>query len=443
MRWASVTVSLLALLGLSGCPAPCDDCFPCAAPPPVIADQPVLMLVGQEMQVNFPEAIASEPCGNTLENRPTSAISEVTGPDGALIPSEVTFDGPGSPPAPVLRFTPRQPGAHHLLVLFSPAGGLHQLDIFAALDRSAGLTTHQLSSTSCTSLERTLQGAWVCDSQVLRGDALVQQFEGARLAVAGDVVWVVDVTRLLRMVDTGSTLTQTGSLSYSYRSIEFVLPGQDEILVLSDDLIMRYDHLNARVTTGITERTTLPVGSDTPPRILLREGNRLGVVRRNPLVQGGVVEVCSYLIRPDEIARTPEDCQPVTGLEVIGFEPNALWTADASFDVLPSTIRRWVWAGGRLTEQGVLSLRGDFQLVISRPQRNTMVPVVRPLHTFSRATPLTAVVAWSPARQALVLEHLDTQAVDPLASPSLYWGRIPLLSTRNDTRIRVRPNSPP
>jgi hypothetical protein len=174
-RRLAFAVSLL--FGLTGCPdnGP-EDCFP--PPPSIQQEQPGIVLVGRQVRLNI-RASSSLGCDSAF---PKSVTAEIEGPDGARVANQIELAQFSS--SAVLQFTPERPGPYHLLVAFSPEGGIQQFDLNAGLDRSAEAPSHTLSKT-CENVERTLQGAWVCDTSVLRGSTLLGSFEGSRLAEPG------------------------------------------------------------------------------------------------------------------------------------------------------------------------------------------------------------------------------------------------------------------
>ena len=104
-----------------------------------------------------------------------------------------------------------RPGPHHLVVAFSQVGGLHPLDLHTAQNRSAEVPRKSFLRT-CETLERTTKGAYACGTSVLRGSTLLRSFSGAKLAIAGGVLWVVDSLSIRRPVP------PTALLSFLYVS---------------------------------------------------------------------------------------------------------------------------------------------------------------------------------------------------------------------------------
>ena len=397
---------------------------------------PGIILAGQQATLQvFPT-----PFSSCEVPPPTSVVAEVEGPSGELLPSQITL-GPPDWPA-ILEFTPVQPGRHHILAAFSHSGGLHQFELQAALDRSAQSTIESLP-TGCGSLERTLQGAWVCDSEVVRDGRSVGAFSGARLAVAGDVIWVVDGETVWRYLDNGSTLVLTGSFKHERGGPEFLLAAPSELTVLHPHELVPYTFQDGVVISGDAApwaRPNGPIGPEGPYGVLLREGDRLATVTRSPNGSEFNVEVCPYQLLSGQLQSTAGGCPRLPG-EIIGFEPGVLWTKTPPTvnggRPLPAFIYRWLWTDGQLVEQGVLPLaeRIDF---LAQPLRHTAaVPLVQDVSP-GGPPPITAVVSWSPERKVLLLECLDAEIYHPWASPSFYWG--PKLGDplQGPTRIRIR-----
>jgi hypothetical protein len=334
-----------------------------------------------------------------------------------------------------------------ILVEFAPRGGLHQLDVHAARDLTTEVTSQSLSQL-CNSLERTLQGAWACDSTVLRGTETLGAFSGARLAVAGDVIWVVDSSSVRRYVDTGTVLTLTGTTPRSATGIEFLLAAPNELVVLLNNSLILYTFQDGALTPGEATswvRPTSAIMLESPYGVLLRDGNQLAVATRGNSSSNALVQVCPYQFLSGKFERTPVLCPLFQG-EIIGFEPGVLWTRDLP-TVDSSTrepnalqLRRWVWAGGQLAEQGSLSL-GIHAAVSDRPKfRSAVVPLVSnalldgniPPNS-PTIPPVSSVVTWSAQSQALVLDHLEEEITNGSASPELYWGQ---------TKVLLRPPTP-
>lgn len=437
-------LALVLLIGLTGCREDprVSDCADPFEPFQDLANPGIVRAGGPARVYALP--LGFHICANDGSNYPTSATAEVTGPAGEVLETQIELGTQIAVTA--VQFTPAQPGLHHVLVEFAPRGGLHQLDVQAAQDRTAETTSQSLPQL-CNSLERTLQGAWVCDSTVLRGAETLGSFSSARLAVAGDVIWVVDSSSVRRYVDTGTALTLTGTTPRSANEIEFLLAAPNELVALLNNSLILYTFQDGALTAGGATpwlRPVLPIMLESPHGVLLREGNQLAVATRTSSGDIPLFQVCPYQLISSRFERTPGTCSQFSG-EIIGFEPGILWTRDlpdtsSSTEPSPVQLRRWLWAGGQLTEQGSLSL-GTHVAVSDRPKmRSAVVPLVRntpPAGTIPPNSPsipfIPSVVTWSPQRQVLLLEHLDEEITNGFASPGLYWER---------TKVLLRPPTP-
>jgi hypothetical protein len=145
---------MFLLLGLTGCPdnEP-GNCVP--RPPSIQEKQPGVVVVGRQIRLTIQ---ASRPSGCASTPVASSVTAEIEGRDGAPVANQIAV-GP-SKATGELQFTPERQGLYHVLVSFSPEGGVHQFDLIAALDRSAEAPSETLSK-SCHNVERTLKGAWV------------------------------------------------------------------------------------------------------------------------------------------------------------------------------------------------------------------------------------------------------------------------------------------
>jgi hypothetical protein len=446
IRTFRLALCALVLLGLTGCSEDIDDppivCGVAPAPAPLPLPTG-LMMVGQKYTLSI---TPSSPGGcRTEPTHPTSATAEIDGPGGELVEGQLQLGGPNAPAT--LQFTPARPGPHHILVAFAQVGGIHQFDLHAVLDSSTTVPRSGLTW-RCDSLERTRQGAWVCDAAVLRGESLVRSFSNARLAVAGDVIWAVTSAGIERYVDTGTDLVPSGSLSHAQGAATFLLASEDELVVVHNGSLALYSFSGGTLVTAGAEpwtRPVIPVGAPGPYGVVLREGDQLAVVTREIVNSQSLVHVCPYQLVSSRPRRTSSACTQLTG-ETIGFEPRVLWTRDPPTmngnTVHQGLIHRWEWMGGRLVSRGSVSLGAHLRVVITSLQNPSHVPIVAADLGQSFSGRLTAVAAWSAERQAILFEHLDPDVTESHASPAFYWGRVAQTASSEVTRIRLRPQPP-
>jgi hypothetical protein len=428
------------LLGLTGCP---DE--PCNALPPFGASgaQSGVIMVGEQVRLFVSPQIQPN-CDGEIDSLPSSFSAEVYGPDNQPVPHQATFGTPSSTTG-TIRFTAEKIGRHHVFAAFDPVGGIQQFDLHAAVDRSAEAVLHPFPR-SCVSLERTRRGAWVCDTDFVRGELTVRQFTGGRLAVAGDTVWVVSNDVIQRFVDTGTDLVLTGSTP-AHGSIEFLLPTENELLVLHALTLERVSFNGTTLayagsapwSPGIS-----PFNTEGPQGVLLRVGDKVAVVtRRARSSLEDLSELCSYQLEGTGIVRTSESCQTFS-TRLIGYEPNALWTGEAStFSNSVSDVRRMEWTGTQLVEQAAFPLGTSLGLSTRiYMHRQSVVPVIIAPPTPSSPRSRPVVLVYSTERRSFALEYLDAEIQAPLASTTLIWG-LPLGATTGSAiRVRVRPPAP-
>jgi hypothetical protein len=431
-------------LGLGGCSEDTFDCIPSPGPITQPNQAPGVVVTGQRVRMKVTPASEVAGCGTLESSIPIAATAEIEGPDGQPVENQFTLVQRARTPS-TLEFTPQLPGPHHITVTFSHIGGLHQFDLHAAWDRSAEAANEPFPL-SCVSLERTSKGTWVCDTAVVRGSTLVQSFIGTYLAVAGDVIWVADSVRIQRYVDTGTNLVLTASYSHNHGPVEFLLASPDELTVLHSGFLESYFFSSGTLAgSGLSwTRPSQPVNTQGSYGVLLRDGARVGLVTRIPSKDTAAVQVCTYELAPGRIVPPQGTCPSVPG-ELIGIEPGVLWTRD-----LPASnpqgqnqglVRRWQWSDNQIREQGSISL-GPNATVFERPMKRwEAVPLVRNVATDSDIPVLTAVVAWSPQRKAVLLEHYDASLGGAFASRAFYWGSSSGTSATT-TRIRLRPPTP-
>lgn len=437
-------LALLALLGLSlsGCPGDSFDCLPSPGPINQIERAPGVVVTGKRVRMEVVPASESAGCGSLESSVPISATAEIEGPDGQPVENQFTLVQQSRTPS-ILEFTPEFPGRYHITVVFSHIGGLHQFDLHAARDRSAEAPNETLPRT-CDSLERTSKGAWVCGTFVMRGSTVVKSFPGTSLAVAGDVIWVVGSLSIQRYVDTGTDLVLSGSAQHGRGAVEFLLASPDELTVLHSGVLGSFIFSSGTLSSSSSTtwiRPPEPVNTRGSYGVLLRDGERLGLVTRTTDAGTLAVQVCTYELSPGSIISPQDRCPSVPG-ELIGFEPGVLWTRDVSaFDSqgLPQgLVRRWVWTEDQIQEAGSLSLGPNATIFDQSMRRGEVVPLVRNMVTDSNILDVTSVLTWSPQRKTLLLEHFDSPQGNVLASRAFYWGALSGASA-NSTRIRLRP----
>ncbi|WP_224245704.1 hypothetical protein [Hyalangium gracile] len=443
-RTLRLAVAASTLLGLSACSddaPPPPECFVIGSQPPPVTGLG-LFLSGQQVTVDVMPFSSS--CGID-DPQPTSVTAEVEGPSGEPVAHQIELGERGLPS--VLTFTPERPGPHHILVAFSQVGGIHQFDFLVASDRTAETSSTPLPGT-CGSLERTLQGAWVCDTRVLRDRTSARVFSSSsRLAVSGDVIWVVGSSTVERYVDTGTELLLTGSLSHLQSTPEFLVAVAEELVVLHQHSLVRYTFQDGDLEAGAAEPWTRPIAqiqSHSPYAALVRNGDWLAVATRARLGNDSAVQVCRHQLLSGRFQRAPGECLLLPG-EIYGFEPGILWTKDppvpAPSGLTMGLIRRWVWAQGQLQEQGSLSIGANIVPLATPLMRPSAVPIVARTDSALWKPYIAGVVTWVPRQKTLVLEALDTKLFSPYASHGFYWGT-EVSSSTSSTWVRIRPPVP-
>lgn len=434
-----------ALLGLAGCPdEPCfTDSIGLPGPPP-----PGVIVVGEEASMRVTPLVFGG-CGTENPESPQTLSVEVYGPDNLPVPSQSALGKPSRASATVT-FTPDKPGRYHVFAAFEPVGGIQQFDFYAARNRSAEAPVHTMNRL-CGAMERTRRGGWVCDSDFVRDGSVVRQFAGARLAVAGDVVWVVDGSQTQRFVDTGTALELTATLTGGAIPIDTLLASEAELLAIRSAGVDRivFDGTAALALKGsaIMPASNGTLGSTGLRGLLVRSGDQLMIVINTSTSSPSqpsnsfTSQACPYRIEPERILRTTDPCQTLTG-DVVGYEPGGLWVGTRfPFGEFLADLRWVEMAGGTLVEQASLPLGTNFETVKhSFSGRNTAVPVFA-----SPASPLSTrfqptMPVYAPDQRTILLEYLDSEMPQPSASTSLQWGAANGSGTT--LRIRVRPTTP-
>jgi hypothetical protein len=445
MKLFRILFLLGALLGLSGCPG--EPCFSDSIGMPGPASPGVIM-VGEETRTRVSPFVPGA-CGSENPESPRSLSVEVSGPDNLPVPNEAEL---GKPPraAATVTFTADKPGRYHVFAAFEPVGGIQQFEFYAARNRSAEAPLHTMALL-CGALERTRRGGWVCDSNFVRDGNIVQRFNGARLAVAGDVVWAVNGSLIQRYVDTGSALQLTATLTAGLSTTDALIASETELLALRTPGVDRivFDGTEALALKG---SAFIPVSSGTVGStglrgLLLRSGELLMVITNAPTNSTAqppnsfTSQACPYQIEPERILRTTDPCQTFTG-DVVGYEPGGLWMGTRfSFGEMLADLRWVELTEGKLVEQASLPLGMNFE-VVKRPftLRNTVIPVL--ISPGSQLQPRfrPTVPVYAPDERGIQLEFLDSEMPQPIASTSLQWGETN--SSSLGIRVRVRPTTP-
>jgi hypothetical protein len=433
---------LVALVGLSGCPNE-EPCFGSGVVSGQI--QPGMILVGEETTLRIAPNIVSG-CGPEEAPTPTSLTVEVYDPDNLPVEHDSRLGTPTTA-SNTIRFTARKPGRHHVFVAFDPVGGIHQFDIYAAMDHSKETTALTVQQ-QCTALERTQKGALVCDQDVIRNGTHVQRFANSLLAVAGDAVWVVNTSGIQRYVDTGSAFTLAQSLGDIHGTPLFLHATENELVVLYPSIVKLITVSGTGLFstgTALWTPSTTPISTPGPQALAVRAGERLGIVTRASAgtTQTPSYQVCPHRLENGRFVRTTEPCSSFRGV-LVGYEPNALWVGDPqTFTETDFTSLRYLqWTGTGLMEQASLPLGFNLKLR-TRPfySRQTAVPTIAAPASAVSPRALTTVAVYSADRRTVLLEYLGADLFEPSASQRLLWASQPA-GTPSGVTVRVRPSAP-
>ncbi|NTX10089.1 hypothetical protein HUA76_04785 [Myxococcus sp. CA056] len=436
----TLPLALAALLALPGCaqndePALCNLSLPGEAP----GIDPLLVPVGAPAAMRVDIATRTLQCesGKTAQ-APDTATAEVFDPENQLIPSEVSLQASGT--VATLSFTPTVVGRHHVILAFTPVGGIRQLGVYAASHWAGAPSPVTLPLPRCGQLERTAHGLWLCDGVALRSpsDRPLRLGTGATppdVAVSGNVVWVVGDGRVRRYVDTGSELELTGSLLLStttgVKVIQSRLASENELVVLDAELLHRFVFTD----TGVLESPTpafwatgqprIPFGLDSAVGLLVRaaEDQVLVVSQPGPIDNS---TACTFKVGADG-AFLPEGllCALVRGRPV-GMEDGILWTqVGVNIPTLNAgrMLHRWGISEGRLEERNALILDASIAVADAPLRGGFTVPALYAVPRKNTALTRPRVL---PDRSALGLELMPTNM--PLAegaratSPRFHWG---------------------
>ncbi|MBN1206056.1 MAG: hypothetical protein JXB05_14150 [Myxococcaceae bacterium] len=442
MKTLRLLFLLAAGMGLSGCPEP--PCFGGGGGNTGVPLQTSVVLMGEQVRLPIAPQFVSG-CGTGFDALPApSTLSvEISGPDNLLVEHQAKMGSPSTAVA-TIEFTPDKQGRYHVFAAFDPVGGIHQIDLYAARDRSAEAPLQSLPN-HCGALERTRRGGWLCDGAFMRDGTVLRRFTG-RVAVAEDVVWVATETSVQRFVDLGGTaLEPAGSLAHSQGSVEFLLGTPDELVLLHSTTLQRVTFDGTELSSTGTSSWQPDLSPLTPPGprgLLLRAGDHLAVVTSTSTSSstGLTNRVCPYQLEGGRFVRTATSCRTFAN-RVVGFEPAVLWMGTETFSGnVFSDLRRLEWGSTGLVEVASLPLGSNLELSTHAiGLRTSIVPVVNVPISSTSPRPRGTVAVYSPERRTLLLELLDSEIPQPLASSHLLWGPT---STSPTQRIRVRPSTP-
>ncbi|NMO15589.1 hypothetical protein HPC49_44150 [Pyxidicoccus fallax] len=388
--------ALLVLGGATACPTP-EPCFsgPQGQPP----TQERVFGMDQEVVLDVRATLTHACDPTTVEaRRPESVTVEVYDPENQPVPATAELSLAGA----TVRFTPTMRGRHHVLVAFAPVGSLHQLDVLVVEDhREAPRLAFFPSVTTCPYVDRTTQGTWLCGAKALREprEPLQQLATSSHptVAVAGDVVWVLDGNEVRRYVDRGSgPLAPTGTATLPLNAGTPRTPGPDsrgatpeELLLVRNGSLYRYTFsesggVASAPTTVLSfiDASSSMMGNDSTSALLLRTGARLLVVgsARDPRTFESRTVVCPYELDTLGAYAPVLDipCQAPEG-NVVGYEADVLWTTTTEFSAGQSkvTLHRYPAASGRLVAEGTLALNGGITAYPSSLRPGPILPILR------------------------------------------------------------------
>jgi hypothetical protein len=434
---------LVSLAGLSGCSE--EPCFGAGIVTGTMP--PTMILVGAETAFH---AMPSLPdfCRPEEVPTPTSLTVEVTDPDNQPVQHSARLGNPASTPG-TIRFTASKPGRHHVFIAFEPVGGIQQRDFHAAMDHSKTATALAVPQ-QCSALERTRQGAFVCDQDVLRDRIYLRRFtDDSLLAVAGDAVWMVNGSSVERYVDSGSAFTLTQSLGDIHGAPEFLLATENELVVFypySIKLLTVSGTGLFHTGTALWTPSNIPLSTSKAQVVAVRTGDRLGVVTR--IAAGSTIastyQVCPHRLQSGRFDRTTEPCPTFTGT-LVGYEPDGLWVANPQrFSQTEFTDLRYLqWTAAGLVEQASLPLDANLTLK-TRPfdGRQTAVPTLTASTSPVGPLPISALAVYSADRRSILMEHLGRELFEGTASQRLYWSSRSSGPPSDGLPVLVRPSAP-
>jgi hypothetical protein len=415
-RWPSLLLALVALGG-SGCPDP-GECFNTSTPQPPNRQ---LLQAGKEAFIDVSVGFTTQ-CQDVdgPSQVPESVTVEVHGPENQPIPATAELFPSGM--LARVRFTPPVTGRYHVLVAFAPVGSLQQFSVFVVEDRRQETPMARFGwASTCPYVDRTLQGTWLCGAMAVRepqGTSQSLANSAEQVVVAGDVVWVVEGSRVVRYVDTGTgPLVATGTAPYpppggpSGPALHARLATGDELLVATDPHLYRYTFsaeggLRSAPATQWGQQFSPGMGADMAAALLVRAGDRVLVVHR---VQDTTTfevrtQACPFRASTATGPYAPvqgQPCQRLAG-EVVGFEDGGVWTRSQAFSTNGSeeTLRRYAAVNGQLVEDGVLALDGQLLVNMGPLRPGAILPSL--FSSFGGGP--YAGPRWSPEKRTMELE---------------------------------------
>ncbi|MCP3099013.1 hypothetical protein LZ198_09020 [Myxococcus sp. K15C18031901] len=391
------------------------------------------------VRVDVASSLLTCDSGRTVQS-PDTARVEVYDPDNHLVDADVTMDVASQ--VATVRFKPALVGRHHVLLAFSPVGGIQQFGLYASEPWSGTETPVTLSLPRCTQLDRTARGLWLCDGVALREPTGRAQKLGSSsvppdVAVAGDIVWVVGDGRVRRFKDTGTgtDLELTGSVLQSPQApldnIQARLATETELVVLTTDMLVRFVFtadgvLTMSPPTPWQQPTGAAgtFGADNARGLLVRASERR--VLTVSLSSGDRSDICPFeLDAQGAYAFAQETCQSLRGRPA-GLEEGILWTQVGTrlgSSLEGRMLHRWGLEDGWLVEYGSLILDPSLEVPDAPLRAGFVVPTVL---TFPRNLATASLPRQLPGRLALGLELLPPTLPPSegarVTSTRFYWG---------------------
>lgn len=252
------------------------------------------------------------------ESEVTSAEVEVFDPTNSVIDAQTRVDADGTEflPTATVTFTPTQPGLHHLVVTFRPAGGRVQHDVLVAAD---GTKDERVVLPSVCRWVQKMGDDFVCNTHVYSRDG------GVRMTLPSDVVAIANADTLWTVADGGVWRMQTdGGVFVS--ALPSALTSGGQLLASDRDVFVTSGLASSAVPTAalvVADPPQVTELAEWTPSVAFRQGDVLGLVEAREDA-GFQSKMCTRSIVGASIIEG--GCTPGVGTSVAGGERNAFWT---------------------------------------------------------------------------------------------------------------------
>jgi hypothetical protein len=306
-------LTLLPLLG--ACPGPSPGvCQQVGGAPPSSPLTSHIGLPGDEVTLHL-RAVPFLRCEGEAEQVPETVRVTVVDGHNRPLPSRARLVRSGEAR---VYFRVEEPGAHHVIVIFEPRGGVRQLGLLVGEDRREAPSL--VLPADCPQLGRTEAGTWLCGARVLRERVEQPPLPSGLVALQGNTVWAATDGGLQVLEDTGSgPLEPVAHVPLEEEVVELRTRGAWTLARTASSAL----HTVFRGPDGTLQQSpqedALEMG--LVRHLLLGDGVAYRLVS---IDSSGSTEACAFALVPGAHP-VPGDCQRLSG-ESVDIEEEGVWT---------------------------------------------------------------------------------------------------------------------